>query len=382
MPLNYDKTTNTLKTPGEYGIPTLQRMFTALREQWFDENATAMDTDFPEEVEFTFSDSRDHLGMFKANVQYKTDQDGGIRKMSATDYEIEFSNHFRLTPTQLLNVMAHEMIHLMLTLVVTGMANEMAREDDYPMYRQDAEDEMGHGEEFQKLANEINNELGLHVTVTNDQPIIKNEGTAPVTPGAKVAHLLVTPADQKGELNVVGMSDTRLRKAVMELSARGIPFRIMSTRESHIILKYTPYDDIHQVVTNVLTEDYLNELEESGVIKDTTQDFRDKTGEFVPGKLLCVTIGNEVRITRCTDGVAGANAFVIAKATGCPVGIYGVTDNYDDDVAVQSSRFTPDDWKEYTLTSDDYTMQEMVDEGSILPEAEISPDGSVEEFSE
>lgn len=381
MPLNYDKTTNTLKTPGEYGIPTLQRMYKALREQWFAENANAMGVDFPPDMEFTFSDSRDHLGMFKSNAKYKTDAEGCIRNMTTSDFEIEFSNNFRLTPVQLLNVMAHEMIHLMITLVITGMANDMAQ-NDYPMNRQDAEEELGHGEEFKKLAGEINKALGLKVTVTNDQPIIQNEGTAPVTPGAKVAHFLVTPADSKGELNVVGMSDTRLKKAVMEMSARGMPFRIMSTRESHIIMKYTPYDDIDKVVTNVLTEEYLGELEESGVIKDTTQDFLNKTGEFVPGKLLCVTVGSEVRITRCTDDVAGANAFIIAKATGKPVGIYGVTDIYDDDVAVQSSQFTPEGWKDYTLTSDDYTMQQLVDDGSLLPEAEVSPDGSVEEFNE
>ena len=379
MPLNYDKTTNTLKTPEEYGISTLQRMYTALRDQWFDENATAMDIDFPEEVDFSFSKAQDYLGRFKANIQYKTAPDGAISKMTSTDYEIEFSNQFRLTPMQLLNVMAHEMIHLMITMLVTNMANEMSREE-YKMYRQDAEDEMGHGEEFTKLARDINKDLGLNVTVTNDQPIIQDQGTAP-TPGAKVAHLLVTPADNKGELSVVGMSDTKLKKAVMELSARGIPFRIMSTRESHVIMKYTPYDDVDEVVTNTVTEEYLGELEESGVIKDTTQDFLGKTGEFVPGKLLCVTVGSEIRVTRCTDEVAGPNALVIAKATGCPVGIYGVTDIYDDDVAVQSAQFTPEGWKEYTLRSDDYTMQQMVDDGSLLPEAEVSPDGSVEEFN-
>lgn len=382
MPINYEKTTSTLKTPEEYGIPVLQKMYNTLRDQWFEENGNYMGVEFPDEVDFTFGDSQDHLGMFKANVQYRTNQSGGILRMTSTDYEIEFSNRFRLTPIQLMNVMAHEMIHLLLTVVITKMANDTVQDgEDFLITRQDAEDEMSHGDEFKKLASEINHDLGLKVTVTNDQPIIQNDGTAQVTPGAKVAHLLVTPADNQGELSVLGMSDTRLKKAVMELSARGMPFRIMSTRESHVIVKYAPYDDADKIVTNTVTEDYLAELEEAGVIKDTTKDFMDKTGEFVPGKLLCVTDGGEVRVTRCTDDTAAANALTIAKATGNPVGIYGVTDIYDDDVAVQSAQFSTEDWKDYTLHSDDYTMQQMVDDGSLLPEAEVSPDGSVEEFN-
>lgn len=381
MPINYDKTTQSLKTPQEYGLPVIKRMYDTLRKEWFAENGEYMGIVFPGEVDFTFSDSQDHLGMFTANIQYRTEQDGGIRKMTSTDFGIELSNHFRLTPLQLLNVIAHEMIHLMLTMVVTDMANEAARDGDYLVYRQTAEEDMDHGDEFKKLASEINSELGLNVTVTNDQPIMQNDGNNAPVPSAKVAHLLVTPGTKKGEVIMKGMSDTNLKREVMELSAAGKQFRIMSTRESHIIVKYTPFDDIDDVVTSTVTEEYLADLEEAGVIKDTTQEFMSKTGEFIPGKLLCVTDGSEVRVTRCTDEVAGTNALIIAKATGNPVGIYGVTDIYDDDVAVQSEQFNPEGWKDYTLRCDDYTMQQMVDDGALLPEAEVSPDGSVEQFN-
>ena len=97
MPLNYEKKTDTLKTPEEYGIPSLQRMYTALYEQWFAETGDVMGVEFPSEVDFTFGKSADYLGEFKANIQYRTAPDGAIHRMTATDPEIEFSNQFRLT---------------------------------------------------------------------------------------------------------------------------------------------------------------------------------------------------------------------------------------------------------------------------------------------
>lgn len=382
MPINYDKTSSTLKTPEEYGIQTLERMYNALVDQWFRENAEATGFSFPAEIEFTFSDARDHLGMFKSNVQYRTQPDGGILKMTATDFEIEFSNVFRLTPMQLLNVMAHEMVHMFVTLEATVVANEMASEE-YKCYRKSIEEDISdHGEQFRKVAAEVNRDLGLNITVTNDQPIIQNDGTSRSTPGAKVAHLLVTRGKRNDEACVVGTTDTKMKVLVMKLSAAGIPFRIVSTRDPNVIVSFTSYDDPEKIVTSITKESYLSELEESGVITDTTEDFKNKTGEFVPGKFLCVTDGSEVRVTRCTDDMAGTNALIIAKATGNPVGIYGVTDIYDDDVAVQSEQFNPEGWKDYTLHCDDYTMQQMVDDGALIPEMEVSPDGSVETFSE
>jgi hypothetical protein len=262
------------------------------------------------------------------------------------------------------------------------VANSMAHEE-YKCTRQLIEQDIGgHGEQFKKLADEVNRDLGLNVTVTNDQPIIQNDGTSRSPTGAKVAHLLVAPGDRQGEVCVVGTTESKLKVIVAAMSAKGMPFRILSTRDQNVIVNFTPYDGSDKIVTSTTSGSYLAELEDAGVVTDTTEDFKSSTGEFVPGKLLCVEVDNVVRVTRCTDDVASANAAIIAKATGRPVGIYGVTDRYDDDVAVQKEQFSPESWQEYTLRSDDYTMQQMVDDGALIPEMEVSPDGSVETFSE
>ena len=382
MPLNYEKKTDTLKTPEEYGIPSLQRMYTALYEQWFAETGDVMGVEFPSEVDFAFGKSADYLGEFHANIQYRTAPDGAIHRMTATDPEIEFSNQFRLTPFQLMNVMAHEMIHLLLTLVVANMANEAAREGDPDAlyYRQQAEDDMGHGDEFKKLAKEINDELGLQVTVTNDQPIIQ-DGPSAASPSAETVHLLVTPADTHGDVNVVGMSETNLRKAVMKAKESGMPFRVLATSESHVIMKYMP-DSADMVKTSTVTESYLGELEDSGVIADDTKKYAEDTGSYMAGKLLCVSMDGQVMLTRCGDETAGTAAAAIAAATRKPVGIYGVTDKYDGDAAAYDVDTDPDEWKSSMTASSAQAVEEMVDEGKLLPEAEVSPDGKVTPFSE
>jgi len=380
MPLTYEKKAETLKTPGEFGIPTLQRMYTALRQQWFAERGDTMGVEFPVDVEFTFGNTDDYLGEFKANIQYMTAPDGAIHEMTSTDYEIEFSNQFRLTPFQLMNVMAHEMIHLLLTMAVTRMATEGAAEGKFH-YRQLAEDEMGHGEEFRKLADEINRDLGLQVTVTNDQPIIQDGVASRSIPAGEKEFLLVAPADQAGAVNVVGMAAPKLRKAVMKLREGGMQFRILSTAESHVIMKYFPDSD-DMVKTSTVPESYLSELEDSGVVKDETGEYLENTGKEVQEKLLCVTVDGQVMVSRCTPETSGSIAGAVAAATGKPVGIYGVTDRYNGNAPFNEGASLETDWKELFTASSESDVQRMVDGGEILPEAEVSPDGRVEAFSD
>lgn len=379
MPLTYEKKAETLKTPGEFGIPTLQRMYTALRQQWFAERGDTMGVEFPVDVEFTFGKTDDYLGEFKANIQYMTAPDGAIHEMTSTDYEIEFSNQFRLTPFQLMNVMAHEMIHLLLTMAVTRMATEGAAEGKFH-YRQLAEDEMGHGEEFRKLADEINRDLGLQVTVTNDQPIIQDGVASRSIPAGEKRFLLVAPADSAGEVNVVGMAAPKLRKAVMRMREDGMQFRILSTAESHVIMKYFPDSD-DMVKTSTVPGSYLSELEDSGVLKDETREYLAGTGKEVREKLLCVSVDGRVMVSRCIPEAAGSNAAAVAAATGRPVGIYGVTDRYTGNAPVQEGALDMENWKGAFVDSSEGSVQGLVDGGAIVPEAEVSPDGTVESFN-
>lgn len=379
MPLTYEKKAETLKTPGEFGIPTLQRMYTALRQQWFAERGDTMGVEFPVDVEFTFGKTDDYLGEFKANIQYMTAPDGAIHEMTSTDYEIEFSNQFRLTPFQLMNVMAHEMIHLLLTMAVTRMATEGAAEGKFH-YRQLAEDEMGHGEEFRKLADEINRDLGLQVTVTNDQPIIQDGVASRSIPAGEKRFLLVAPADSAGEVNVVGMAAPKLRKAVMRMREDGMQFRILSTAESHVIMKYFPDSD-DMVKTSTVPGSYLSELEDSGVLKDETREYLAGTGKEVREKLLCVSVDGLVMVSRCIPEAAGGNAAAVAAATGRPVGIYAVTDRYTGNAPVQEGAIDMENWKGAFVDSSEGSVQGLVDGGAIVPEAEVSPDGTVESFN-
>ena len=64
------------------------------------------------------------------------------------------------------------------------------------------------------------------------------------------------------------------------------------------------------------------------------------------------------------------------------MGIYGITDKYDGDAADYDVDTDPDEWKSSMTASSAQAVEGMVDEGKLLPEAEVSPDGKVTPFSE
>ena len=165
------ETSKILKNARGYGTAVLDRMYTAIYKAFFEDYGVE---GMPDRVPWTFTYTGEYLGKFHCKVEFEKDADGEIVGISFSDPSIELSNSFDLTPEQMGNVIAHEMIHLF-------QVAQLADDPDPAIFRGVSEDTvveqyLGHGFVFDDLAKEINEELGLGVTAKNDLPLIKNRG--------------------------------------------------------------------------------------------------------------------------------------------------------------------------------------------------------------
>lgn len=160
------KTSDKLKTPQEYGIPFIKDMYRKLRKDFF----IYMAENYPEDVEITFSNSDDYLGRFICTRKESRDPQGHLVAFDFEDPRIDFSNNFRLTPYELANVLAHEMIHLE---QVSRLASEDGA-DELEYYQNDLESAFGHDDFFEMEAENLNKDYHLGVTEVCDDPTMKD----------------------------------------------------------------------------------------------------------------------------------------------------------------------------------------------------------------
>lgn len=159
--------TDILKTPREYGIPFLQKMYRQLYQDFFRNEFDG----YPEMVNFTFSNSEDYLGRFICERKTSSAPDGSLIGFSFDDPTIDFSTSFDLSPYELANVMAHEMVHLAQAVYIANAGSDKVNNVS------ELDDLLGHGKCFDTIAEHVNDKLDLVVTPVCDEPTVKNHNT-------------------------------------------------------------------------------------------------------------------------------------------------------------------------------------------------------------
>jgi hypothetical protein len=252
------ESTETLKTPEAYGLPTLQKLYTQLYNEFFKSQFKG----YPEMVDFTFGESEHWLGRFLCKTETSRDEHGQITNFTYEDPKIEFSNSFDLSPFELANVMAHEMIHLAQAVWAAGQGmrylNNYANLDAV----------LGHGNVFNDMADEINETMDLNVTAVCDVPSVMNKGQA----NTKVQpqyFILVPGAD--GTCAVISVPVQYLHDYIIKLHGEGGNFKVIRCKDGNFIKSYGHKDEkTGRKVTVPIS--VINDYIHSGIFQDYTDD--------------------------------------------------------------------------------------------------------------
>lgn len=247
------------KTPREYGIQFLQTLYRKLYDDFFGDNFPG----YPEMVDFTFSESQDYLGRFICKHTEQRDKDGKLVDFEFSDPTIDFSTSFDLTPFELANVMAHEMVHLAQVVYASGDGFE--RMGDFASM--DAA--LGHGDWFDKISEDVNSALDLAVTPVCDDPTLKNSGKPNYR--TEIQYFIVKPAGQN-ECAVISVPDSYLKRYLEKNLAELDSIRIYYSKDANYIDTYGyQHEDSGRKTTVPLK--MLNAYIASGVLVDDTQGF-------------------------------------------------------------------------------------------------------------
>lgn len=248
--------TDILKTPREYGIPMLQKLYRQMYNEFFSRTFDG----YPEMVEFTFSDSEEYLGRFICEHEETRDADGNLISFTYKDPKIDFSNSFDLSPYELANVMAHEMIHLGQVVWAANEGTELLDSFD------SMDIALGHGDWFDKFAEDINSDLDLAVTAVCDDPTLKNKGQVNYRVESKF--FIVLPIGDYAA-SIVSVPDGYLRQVVADLLSKNKQFRVYFCKDAHFIEQFGHRDPQKGRKTTVpakIMNSYLN----SGILQDNT----------------------------------------------------------------------------------------------------------------
>lgn len=254
--------TDILKTPREYGIPFLQKMYTQLHQDYF----RIMFAGYPDMVNFTFSNSEDYLGRFICERKTSTAPDGSLIEFSFDDPTIDFSTSFDLSPYELANVMAHEMVHLAQAVY---MANHVSGND---CNVSELDELLGHGRCFDAIAEDANNKLDLAVTPVCDEPTVKNHNT--VNHSVEPLFFIATPVSQD-TCSLISVPDEYVGGYVKQLLDEHRAMRIYFCKDANFIAQFgctEPGKGKKSTVPVRLLNGYIA----SGVLMDSTDKMLDE----------------------------------------------------------------------------------------------------------
>lgn len=251
--------TDRLKTPQEYGIPYIKDLYRKLRNDFF----VYMAENYPEDVEITFSNSDDYLGRFICDHTVSRDQNGNVVGFSFEKPQIDFSNNFRLTPYELVNVLAHEMIHL-------EQASQLAGEDGQETleyYQGDIDRALGHEEFFDMEAQNINRDYNLGVTAVCDDPTMKDS----VKPTKKIeSKYFISKTIGQNETALVSLPNHMVGPFIHKHLGDISQYRIFICKDEAVNEKYGHPDENTGRKTTIPTT-LFNQYIASGIFDDCTR---------------------------------------------------------------------------------------------------------------
>ena len=145
---------NIAKTPEEYGKPELERMYSEFRDKYFGGDEGPL----PKHMDIGFNRTTNALG--QCRIGCRTTKMGPYKKDELTSCDIKLSNAYDMTRKKLAEVLIHEMVHA------------------YFAYLDERGIREQHGDRFRAKAREITSQGDYTITVTNDEPVTLNQGTA------------------------------------------------------------------------------------------------------------------------------------------------------------------------------------------------------------
>lgn len=324
--------TDILKTPREYGVPFLQKMYRQLYNDCFGR----MFDGFPEMVDFTFSDSEEYLGRFICEHEEARDAQGRLMKFGYRDPKIDFSNSFDLSPYELANVMAHEMIHLAQVVWAAGEGMK------YLEGSGDIDATLGHGEFFDTLADTVNSKLDLAVTAVCDDPTLKAQGK---TNHAVDPVFFVVRAAGTDKCAVISVPEAYINQYVKKLMSENQKMRIYRCVDANFIGTYgcdapdkgkksiVPLQLVHSYIASGVLGDYTDEILDGlakQVAEENAADSQSGTGD---GRALYLLVMEhpKVGLVQMWGGPESLDddAKEFAATQGVPVYVYEIKNPND-----------------------------------------------------
>ncbi len=249
--------TDILKTPREYGIPFLQKMYRQLYQDFFRDEFDG----YPKMVNFTFSNSEDYLGRFICERKTSSAPDGSLIDFSFDDPTIDFSTSFDLSPYELANVMAHEMVHLAQAVYIANAGSDKVNNVS------ELDSLLGHGPCFDTIAEHVNDKLDLAVTPVCDEPTVQNHNRA----NRKVEPMgfIAIPAGSD-KCTLISVPDDYINDYIKKLLDENQTIRVLFCKDANFIEQFgcaEPTKGRKSTVPMRLINSYVA----SGVLDDDTE---------------------------------------------------------------------------------------------------------------
>ena len=276
-----NETTDTLKTPQAYGIPTLDRMYGMFYDEFFSRYHLAK---MPQKVPFTFSNAKDYLGKFHCKVHFLKDRDNRIGRLDLENPSIELSNAYDLTPVQLGNVIAHEMIHLFLVAFYSEETTDPVMFEGMDE-RGVMEEYLSHGWHFKEVADKINKAMGTEVTVTNDLPLVDNGGRSN-SRGKPVDYVFVMAPGMaslscKDKSTLIGLPTDYIPQYLAEHPEDRDSTYVYRSVDNNFNAQFGPSDERHGKRTTIPTS-MIYDYQKKGILQDVTVEYIPEYGEPDP----------------------------------------------------------------------------------------------------
>jgi len=259
-PAAHEKT-DILKTPREYGIPFLQKMYRQLYQDFFRDEFDG----YPKMVNFTFSNSEDYLGRFICERKTASAPDGSLIDFSFDDPAIDFSTSFDLSPYELANVMAHEMVHLAQAVYIANAGSDKVNNVS------ELDSLLGHGPCFDTIAEHVNDKLDLAVTPVCDEPTVQNHNQ--MNHEVERMFFIALP-EGTDKCSLISVPDEYADGYVKKLIDENRQMLIYSCKDANFINQYACKDP-NKGRKSTVPMRLLNGYVASGVLKEITESMID-----------------------------------------------------------------------------------------------------------
>ena len=306
------ETTDVLKTPQAYGVPALDRMYGMFYDEFFSRYRLAK---MPQKVPLTFSNAKDYLGKFHCKVHFLKDRDNRIGRLDLENPSIELSNAYDLTPVQLGNVIAHEMIHLFLVAFYSEETTDPVMFEGMDE-RGVMEEYLSHGWHFKEVAAKLNKAMGTEVTVTNDLPLVDNGGRSN-SRGKPVDYVAVMGQGMgsllgKANVTLAGLPEGCVAGYIEERPGDRGNTCVYRSTDNNFNAQFGPRDEHHGMRSTIPVE-MLYDYVEQGILEDVTAEYIPEYGEPEPVPE-SKTEGYDSRIEKLVDGLTDEQARAMLQA--------------------------------------------------------------------